>query len=95
MVQRKGLPDMKIPKQLKIGGHVYKVLLKDLDKSVCGDSDRVKNLIRIDSNFPQNQREVTLIHEILHCINNEFNHALLDSLAEQLYQVLKDNNLLK
>jgi hypothetical protein len=67
---------------LKIGGHTYKVVLKDLDKSVCGDTDRTKNFIRIDSNYPSNQRDVTLIHEKLHCINNELNHAMLNSLGD-------------
>lgn len=49
-------------------------------------------------NLPQSQKESTLIHEIIHICNTEVgsenHHALISSLAEQLYQVLKDNKLL-
>ena len=85
---------MKIPKRLKIGGHIYKVKeVSDLDK--CGATDRDKNTITLSKEMPHNQKEVTLIHEILHALNNEMEHAFLDGLAEQLYQVLSDNKLLK
>jgi hypothetical protein len=36
-----------------------------------------------------------LIHEAMHFMNSSLNHALLDSLAEQIYQVLADNKLLR
>lgn len=89
---------MKIPKQLKIGGHLVTVFLdttKFETDDKCGHADANKNEIVIDSNLSQSQQESTLLHEILHFINAPLDHALLDSLAEQLYQVLKDNNLLK
>lgn len=85
---------MKFPKELKIGGHKFTVVLKELEKDL-GCTDYTKNIITIDINLPQDQKEATLIHEIMHCMNTTLEHQLLDSLSEQMYQVLKDNNLLK
>lgn len=89
---------MQIPNKLKIGGHIINVdCTQELDD--LGDTSLTKNLIRISSDLPQDQKEATLIHEIFHCLNTSVNdgigHFLIDSLAEQLYQVLKDNHLIK
>ncbi|MCX6121932.1 MAG: hypothetical protein NTX44_09965 [Ignavibacteriales bacterium] len=89
---------MNIPKQLKIGGHIVKVdMSEELDNN--GESEPCINLIKISKEIAQSQKESTLIHEIFHFLNTTFdhgmNHAFMDSLAEQFYQVLKDNNLLK
>jgi hypothetical protein len=85
---------MRIPKELKIGGHQYQIkMVSEFDK--CGVTNRDKGTISISSELPRSQREATLIHEILHAINNELDHALLDSLSEQLYQVLSDNKMLR
>lgn len=92
---------MKIPKQLKVGGHTIKVTLDDGDKEECGSYDVFKNEITISPKLPKSQQEATLIHEIFHVLNttfengHNFSHALLDSLSEQFYQVLSDNKLLK
>ncbi len=91
---------MKIPKQLKIGGHIIKIdLSKELD-GMNGQSIFKYNTIEICKNLPQSQKESTLIHEILHYLNstlaaNQIGHALHDSISEQFYQVLVDNKLLK
>lgn len=90
---------MTIPKTLKIGGHTIKVELKKLD-NLCGYYENKKGLIVIDSEMPQTLIESTLIHEIMHVMNSTIGehtigHSLQDSLAEQLYQVLRDNKLLK
>lgn len=90
---------MKIPKKLKIGGHQFTV--KEVkDYGAMGSTETRKNLITICEDAPQTQKESTLLHEIFHCINTTFgsdmvSHSLLDSFSEQLYQVLKDNKLLK
>lgn len=84
---------------MKIGGHTYSVVVKKLD--MMGETDCKKNTIYISEDVVQSQQEATLIHEIFHAINttfsgsHNFSHALLDSLSEQFYQVLKDNKLLK
>ncbi len=88
---------MKLPKQLKIGGHIYKVKLVD-DGRNFGTHDRSKNLICIDPTIAVSQQGSTLIHEILHALNatwgdSKEGHMLLESISEQLYQVLSENKL--
>lgn len=90
---------MTIPKKLKIGAHTIKVELKKLD-NVCGYYENKKGLIVIDSEMPKTLQESTLIHEVIHVMNSTIGehtigHSFQDSLAEQLYQVLRDNKLLK
>lgn len=84
---------MKIPSSLKVGAHTIKVRTVTLDK--CGEFNREKQTIFLADWLPETQREATFIHELLHALNNELDHALLDSLAEQLYQVMRDNRLLR
>lgn len=64
-----------------------------------GEAQTNRNLIRICKTLPQSQKEGTLIHEIFHFLNTSLDdgigHALLDSLSEQFYQVLKDNRMLR
>lgn len=61
----------------------------------CGELDREKGVLYLADWLTPSQRESTFIHETLHAINNELDHVLLDSLAEQLYQFLADNKLLR
>lgn len=90
---------MNIPKKLKIGGHQFRVELvegNNLDEdNTCGKCDKNKNTILISKSLSQSQKEVTLFHEIIHAVNGELEEEIVDSLAEQLYQVLSANNLLK
>lgn len=88
----------RIPKTLKIGAHKYKIIVKDMPE--CGSCSRDDSTIEIRKNLAQSHKEATLLHEILHAMNTEFGgdratHIALDSFAEQLYQVLQDNKLLK
>lgn len=84
-------------KELKIGGHIWKIEYKELDEKL-GETDWNKQTIFIEQNMSEDMKVATLIHEVLHCCNptldsSELGHALIDSLAEQLYQVVADNNL--
>lgn len=83
-----------LTRPLKIGGHDYTLIfsptMEELGKTIYND-----RIIMINSDASRTIQESTLIHEILHALNSQLDHTLLDSLAEQLYQVLKDNNLLK
>lgn len=90
---------MKIPKELNIGGHLVKIEIEEMD-DMSGCWLNESNTIKICKSLSQSQKESTLIHEILHVLNSELDgreigHMLLDSLANQLYQVLADNKLLK
>ena len=92
---------MTIPERLKIGGHEVRVVLEDLStEDISGDWDNMRNLIRLDSTQTASQQEASLIHEILHAMNTQFDdsetgHILLESLAQQIYQVLSDNQMLR
>jgi uncharacterized beta-barrel protein YwiB (DUF1934 family) len=90
---RKGEKNMKIPNKLKILGHEVTVIESDsLDGS--GEFDKEKMMITIYSKSAQSWKEETLIHEILHVINSELTEKDVDFLAQTLYAVIKDNNLL-
>lgn len=88
---------MKIPKSLKIGGHTIKVSVVPLPDGTDGEFSTATNEIRIADNLAESQAEVTLLHEIMHAINAQFDkdleHIILESLSQQLYQVLHDNKL--
>lgn len=88
---------MNIPTELKIGGHLIAIEIGKAPTNLCGQFDRDTNKIIISETLPSDQRESTLLHEIIHALNGEWGggtditHILLDSISEQLYQVLKDN----
>lgn len=88
---------MKIPERLKVGGHTIRVEVVPLDD--CGSFDPKTNTISISNSLCQSQREVTLIHEVLHALNQNMSegtlHVFLEGLSQQLYQVLSDNKLLR
>lgn len=91
---------MEIPSSVKIGGVTYKVVIADhwfesdgSDGEVFYDQ-RNGNVIYIRSDLSQEAKEVTFLHEALHCMNSCIDHNFLDSFSEQLYQFLKDNKLI-
>lgn len=92
---------MKIPKTLKIGGHVIKVITdKTNDSNFAGEFNVADNTIYINKNLNRSQAESTLIHEALHAMNATMSaspdgHKFLDSLSEQIYAFLKINKLIK
>ena len=89
---------MNIPKSLKIGGHTYKVeVTKDknkIDDDSVGCLDRKTGTIYISEDLIQSEREATLLHEILHTLNGELTETFVEGLAQQLYQVLSDNQII-
>jgi len=103
---------MKIPSKIKIGGHKYQVIFpyvftERTDRG--GDCDFQRNVIRIADSVgtmkcADSTIMVTLIHEVLHAIDNTSGHAIfsgeygeneIEGLSEGIYQVLVDNNFLK
>ena len=89
---------MIIPNKLKIGGHVYKVILvgdNDLDVGGEGAMCRKKGQITILKDNKISEQEATLIHEIIHVCNNELKEEIIESMAQQLYQVFSDNRMFR
>jgi len=87
---------MRIPKKLKIGAHQYDIVLtKDVfEGATCGIQLRKEGKLVVNADLPKTHQGATLFHEILHALNSELDHTLLDSLAEQLYEVFESNSLL-
>lgn len=94
---------MQIPNQCKIGGIVYKVIVVDTwpgrqrgdHDGECFYDQEHGNVIYIGAELSHEAQEITFLHEAFHAMNATMDHEFLDSLAEQLYQFLADNGLLK
>lgn len=88
---------MNYPDYLKIGAHDYHLVLapywEGSDDGDLGQTFYEKQQIYLKSGMPHSLTFATLIHEVLHVINPQLDHVLLESLAEQISQVLLDNGL--
>ena len=64
---------MKIPKQVKIGGHYYQVIFRDRVKEDGKDApasvDNKYNRIWIDNQWAESQQETSFLHEIIEAIS--------------------------
>lgn len=100
---------MKIPKKLKIGGFIYKIS-RDTNvadhSSSFGTTINGRQVINITRDVPFQKQEQTLLHEILHAVwfvyglkeagyKSEQQEHIVDALSHGIYQVLKDNKMLR
>lgn len=102
---------MKIPKQIKIGGLVYTIEKSEKvtnEGGNFGSTHHRKQRIFLDPSETVQMSENTFVHEILHAIwyqaglksryqkdHPGFEEEVVDALSNGLYQVLKDNKMLK
>ncbi len=100
---------MNIPETLKVGGHIFKVIRNYKFKErtdVDGQSDldlleiRLKDKDLSGNELHQERKEQIFLHEVLHCIDDIYNGNELEEkevkrMSNGLYQVLKDNEMLK
>lgn len=92
---------MTIPTTLKIFGYTYKVILEDRRNKRGVDNPATAETryhsIWIDTNQCQEERENSLLHEIIEEINYhlefKLEHSTIMALGTVFYQILKDNNL--
>lgn len=89
---------MIIPDKLKIGACWWKIQEVDeaeidCDEHVIGDQSFPNQLIRLSKTLTPEMKSLTLLHEILHCINGQLEHDMVEVLSNQLHQVILDNNL--
>lgn len=92
---------MKIPNKLKIGARIVPVKRKsygDISGSWAQYDDWACEIrIQNDRDVSPNNLEQGLLHEIVECLNtkHQYNlqHPVIQSLSENLYQVLVDNKL--
>lgn len=95
---------MKIPKKIKICGHWFDIKqIKDRDMKDGGgppaSSYSRNNRIWIDLRQAPSRIESCLIHEIIEMLNYDYQwnleHKTISQIESGIYQVLKDNKLLK
>lgn len=86
---------MFIPDKIKIGAHIYKIKQVDGMLDNANKNSEKEHLILLNERLCETEKEVTLFHEIFHAINSEMSEATVEFLAQGIYQVLRDNNMLK
>lgn len=91
---------MKIPKKVKVGGITYKVSEVNCVESPNEDKSwgRItysQSEIRILNKLEQKQKELTLIHELIHALfthcNIEQDENKVKLISTALYMLIKDN----
>jgi len=97
---------MKIPDKIKIGGIDWKIeLIKEATDDINDKASYMgrvlfkKHKILILNSYPIERQFKTLLHEIIHVLDEDlkigFEENDICRLEVGLYQVLKDNKLLK
>lgn len=94
---------MKFPTKIKLGPHLYDVVLVPSLTSAegqFGSASAWKHQILIDANVHQDEQWQILMHECLHTLNDDFHLAVMDDdaidrMATVLLQFLIDNGWAK
>lgn len=96
---------MIIPKKIKIGIYIYKIVSNYVfdNENDWGETDFNKHIIRLSKNLSKQAAEATLFHEIRHIIAMLYGGVtdMVDDeeqnerMSQGWYQVLKENNMLK
>ncbi len=91
---------MKLPEKVKIGGHTFNVTLVEVVNKHSprrAEIDHLEGEIRIKTEMCHSKQEQSLLHEILHELDQQcatgLDEETLIRLAEGLYDVLKTNKL--
>ena len=92
---------IKIPKQIKVGGHYYAISYEEgLEArfNKLGTSDINGGKITIEPNSMDSFKSATLIHEVLHIIgyhncNRKLDEEIIQSLSESLWLLLEQHGV--
>lgn len=92
----------KMPKKIKVGGHTYTV--REWDRRGARERNRWSETshrdltIDIDEDCPEPRRKEVLLHEVLHCVCNEWaidtrdgEEKVVTAMALGLVAVMRDN----
>lgn len=89
----------KIPKQVKIGAHIYTVYISPHGGETLGLCDHDNLEIFIEPRASGTQQAETFFHECLHAIFEQIGEVndeqRVQRIAHAFYQLLADNSLLK
>jgi len=80
---------------IKLGGlkiEVKYVPSNELEKD-CGQADFALGTIKINKDLSKENKDLTLLHEILHHIDPALTESQIELYSRALYQVLHDNKL--
>ena len=83
---------MNIPDKIKSGG-LWWAVRYSADIENLGETDYDSMEIILSSTIPRELQESTFFHELHHTFNTTVDHALMDSISNQYFQVIKDNDL--
>lgn len=87
---------MKIPKSLKIGGHIITIEQRPLVEidSECNGGWAIweQNKIIIANDIPENRQMEILIHEVLHFVNIYMEEETVTYISSILAQIWYDNS---
>ena len=101
---------MEIPKELKIGGFTWTIEENEkvaVEGNIYGSTHHTKQRFFLDPNTTQQKKEHTVIHEAMHAIwwqsglgirykeTPKLEEEVISAVSMGIYQVLKDNDLLK
>ncbi len=95
---------MKLPKQVKVGAYIYKIIpMKEFSGSGhCGTCNNETLEIRVRTTLSPAQVKNTLLHEILHAVyyhqgmgDSEGEEVVVNGIANGLQMVFHDNPILK
>jgi len=88
---------VKVPKQVQLGGHTYKIFYKPYlskDNGIRGRINHRRQEIHIEPENPVSQQNATILHEIIHFIETIYALDLTeedaDRISEGLLQVFSD-----
>lgn len=91
---------MKIPRTIKVGIREYKITQdsKYINPDLWGEVDYLKRTIYLKPDQLEEEKPITLIHEILHTVfyaigrhKLKADEGLIDALSVLFYQIVKDN----
>ena len=80
---------MKIPKQIKIGA--FNIDIKLIPGLVDDGNMSGEQTILINDDLSQKEKELTLLHEVIHAINPAISEREVEWLSRALYQIYNDN----
>lgn len=84
-----------IPKKIKVGGIIYKVIECDNLFDKRGLIDYSKDIIYLDKTLSRGQKLNALIHEVSHAINPGWSEATVEMVAFAFTQIIMDNRFIK